>query len=168
VVLIPGLLNKIPLASLAAILLQVGYKLAKPSVIRSMYVKGMDQFIPFMVTILAILLTDLLVGISIGIAVGLLFVLKTNFQRDLITVNENGNYLIRLTDEVSFLNKAILRRTFSEIPSGSNVLIDGTRSRFIDQDILEAISDFRESAPNRNISVELKQSAVAYSPIFKI
>ena len=167
VLLIPGLLNKIPLASLAAILFQVGFKLAKPSVIMGMYHKGKDQFIPFVVTILAILLTDLLIGISIGIAVGLFFVLKTNFQRSLISVNENGNHLIRLTKEVSFLNKALLRRTFNEIPDGSKVLIDGTRSTFIDQDILETINDFRESAPNRKISVELKQSAIAYTPIFK-
>jgi len=132
-----------------------------------MYHKGKDQFIPFVVTILAILLTDLLVGIVIGIAVGLFFVLKTNFHRSLISVHENGNYIIRLTKDVSFLNKAILRRTFNEIPKGSKVLIDGTRSIFIDQDILETINDFRESAPNRNILVELKQSSIAYSPIFK-
>jgi MFS superfamily sulfate permease-like transporter len=157
----------IPLASLAAILLQVGFKLAKPSIIMGMYKKGKDQFIPFAVTILAILVTDLLIGISIGIGVGLFFVLKTNFKRTLISVNEKGNYLIRLTKEVSFLNKALLRRTFNEIPDGSRVLIDGTRSTFIDQDILETINDFRESAPNRNISVELKQSVIAYSPIFK-
>lgn len=165
--LIPGALNKIPLASLAAILLMVGYKLAKPSLIRSMYVKGKDQFIPFAVTIMAILLTDLLVGISIGIMVGLFFVLKTNFHRSLISVSENGNYLIRLTKDVSFLNKALLRQTFREIPDGSNVIIDGSRSGFIDQDILETISDFRESASNRDISVELKQSITAYNPIFK-
>lgn len=167
VMFIPFILNMIPLASLAAILFQVGFKLAKPSIIISMYKKGKDQFIPFIATIIAILLTDLLIGISIGIAIGLFFVLKTNFQRSLISVNENGNYLIRLTKEVSFLNKALLRNTFNEIPNGSTVLIDGTRSNFIDQDILETINDFRESAPNRNISVELKQSAIAYSPIFK-
>jgi MFS superfamily sulfate permease-like transporter len=167
VLFIPGVLNKIPLATLAAILFQVGFKLAKPSIIINMYKKGKDQFIPFVVTILSILLTDLLIGISIGIAVGVFFVLKTNFKRSLISVNENGNHLIRLTKEVSFLNKALLRRTFNEIPNGSKVLIDGTRSTFIDQDILETINDFRESAPNRNISVELKQSAIAYSPIFK-
>jgi MFS superfamily sulfate permease-like transporter len=167
VLLIPGILNKIPLATLAAILFQVGFKLARPSIITGMYKKGKDQFIPFVVTILAILLTDLLIGICIGIAVGLFFVLKTNFKRSLISVNENGNHLIRLTKEVSFLNKALLRRTFNEIPDGSRVLIDGTRSTFIDQDILETINDFRESASNRNISVELKQSAIAYSPVFK-
>ena len=167
VMFIPFILNMIPLASLAAILFQVGFKLAKPSIIIGMYKKGKDQFIPFVVTILAILLTDLLIGISIGIAVGLFFVLKTNFQRSLISVNENGNYLIRLTKEVSFLNKALLRNTFNDIPNGSKVLIDGTRSTFIDQDILEEINDFLQSAPGKNISVELKQSAIAYSPIFK-
>lgn len=165
--LIPGLLNKIPLASLAAILLMVGYKLAKPSLMLSMYHKGKDQFIPFMVTIIAILLSDLLIGITIGILVGLFFVLKTNFHRALFSVNENGNYLIRLTKDVSFLNKALLRQTFKDIPDGSKVIIDGSRSAFIDQDILETINDFRESADNRDISVELKQSVMAHHPIFK-
>jgi MFS superfamily sulfate permease-like transporter len=165
---IPHLLNKIPLASLAAILLMVGYKLAKPSLIRSMYYKGKDQFIPFAVTIVAILLSDLLIGITIGILVGLFFVLKTNFHRALFSVNENGNYLIRLTKDVSFLNKALLRQTFKDIPDGSTVIIDGGRSVFIDQDILETINDFRESASNRDISVELKQSVAAYNSLFKL
>lgn len=165
--LIPNLLNQIPLASLAAILLMVGYKLAKPSLILSMYKKGKDQFIPFAVTIIAILLTDLLIGITIGILVGLFFVLKTNFHRALFSVNENKNYLIRLTKDVSFLNKALLRQTFKEIPDGSKVIIDGSRSAFIDQDILETINDFRESAANRDISVELKQSLSAQNAIFK-
>ncbi|HEX6226908.1 MAG TPA: SulP family inorganic anion transporter [Chryseolinea sp.] len=165
---IPTFLNKIPLASLAAILLMVGYKLAKPSLIRNMYLKGKDQFIPFAVTIIAILLTDLLIGITIGILVGLFFVLKTNFHRALFSVNENGNYLIRLTKDVSFLNKALLRQTFKEIPDGANVIIDGARSAFIDQDILETINDFRESASNRDISVELKQTVTAYNPFFRL
>ena len=133
-----------------------------------MYYKGKDQFIPFAVTIVAILLSDLLIGITIGILVGLFFVLKTNFHRALFSVNENGNYLIRLTKDVSFLNKALLRQTFKEIPDGSNVIIDGARSAFIDQDILETINDFRESAPNRDISVELKQSVTAYNSLFKL
>jgi MFS superfamily sulfate permease-like transporter len=165
--LIPGLLNKIPLASLAAILLMVGYKLAKPSLIRNMYLKGKDQFIPFIVTIIAILLSDLLIGITIGILVGLFFVLKTNFHKALFSVNENNNYLIRLTKDVSFLNKALLRKTFKDIPNGSKVIIDGGRSAFIDQDILETINDFRESAITREISVELKQSVAAQNPIFR-
>jgi MFS superfamily sulfate permease-like transporter len=167
VLLIPGLLNKIPLASLAAILLTVGYKLAKPGIFISMYRKGTDQFIPFVVTILAILLTDLMIGIGIGMIVGLFFVLKTNFHRALFKVSEGNNHLIRLTKDVSFLNKAVLRKMFQEIPDGSYVMIDGSRSAFIDQDILEAISDFRQSAQGRNIEVELKQSVKANNPLFK-
>jgi MFS superfamily sulfate permease-like transporter len=167
VMLIPGLLNLIPLASLAAILITVGYKLVKPSLVVSMYHKGKDQFIPFLLTIVAILFTDLLVGIGIGIAVGLIFVLKTNFHKALFAVNEEKNYLIRLTKDVSFLNKALLRKTFREIPDGSYVIIDGSRSAFIDQDILETINDFRESASGRRIEIELKQSIGASNPLFK-
>lgn len=165
--LIPSLLNLIPLASLAAILLVVGFKLASPSLIKGMYKKGWDQFIPFAVTIIAILLTDLLKGISVGIMVGLLFVLKTNFRRSIITASDKDNYLIRLTGDVTFLNKALLRQTLREIPNGSKVIIDGTRPSFIDQDIAETISDFCDAAANRQIRVELKQSATALNPIFK-
>lgn len=165
--LIPGLLNKIPLASLAAILLTIGYKLAQPSLVLSMYRKGYDQFIPFAVTVVAILLSDLLTGIFIGILVGLAFVLKTNFHRALFSVNENNNYLIRLTKDVSFLNKELLRNTFRGIPDGSYVIIDGARSSFIDHDVLETINDFRESARTRNITVELKQTITAGNPLFK-
>lgn len=165
--LIPGLLNKIPLASLAAILLMVGYKLVKPSIVKEIYKKGMDQFIPFVVTIIAILLTDLLQGIMIGIVLGLLFLLKTNFHQALFSVNENGNYLIRLQKDVSFLNKALIRKVFREIPDGSYVIIDGARSTFIDHDILETIDDFRQSAITRNITVELRQSITSSNPYFK-
>jgi MFS superfamily sulfate permease-like transporter len=167
VMVIPAFLNKIPLACLAAILITVGYKLVKPSLVASMYRKGTDQFIPFIVTIIAILFTDLLIGIAIGIAVGLIFVLKTNFHQALFSVNEDRNYLIRLNKDVSFLNKAVLRKTFRQIPNGSYVIIDGSRSAFIDQDILETINDFRESASNRSIEIELKQSIGASNPLFK-
>lgn len=164
---IPGLLNKIPLASLAAILLTVGYKLAKPAIAVSMYKKGMAQFIPFAVTVLAILFSNLLIGIVIGIAVGLAFVLKSNFHQAIFTVNEDKNYLIRLNKDVSFLNKAVLREALRNIPMGSYVIIDGARSSFIDQDILETLNDFRESARSRNITVEMKQTVTAYNPVFK-
>jgi MFS superfamily sulfate permease-like transporter len=165
--LIPGLLNKIPLASLAAILLMVGYKLVKPSIFRALYVKGYDQFIPFIVTIIAILLTNLLQGIVIGIVLGIIFLLRSNFHEALFSVNENGNYLIRLMKDVSFLNKALMRKVFSEIPDGSYVIIDGSRSTFIDHDILETIDDFRQSAILRNITVELRQSVSSSNPFFK-
>jgi len=132
-----------------------------------MYLKGWDQFIPFAVTVLAILLTDLLKGISIGILVGLFFVLKTNFRRSIISASDKDNYLIRLTGDVTFLNKALLRQTLRDIPNGSSVIIDGTRPTFIDQDIVETISDFCDAASNRQIKVQLKQSATALNPTFK-
>jgi MFS superfamily sulfate permease-like transporter len=165
--IIPGLLNKIPLSALAGILLMVGYKLAKPSLFTAMYKRGFDQFIPFAVTIVAILVSDLLVGIAIGMTLGLIFILKTNFHQALFSVNDKGNYLIRLTKDVSFLNKAVLRRTFREIPDNCYVIIDGSRSTFIDSDILETIDDFQKGASARNITVELKQSVSASNPMFK-
>jgi MFS superfamily sulfate permease-like transporter len=165
--LIPGILNKIPLSALAAILFMVGYKLAKPSIFLDAYNRGIDQFIPFIVTVIAILVSDLLVGIAIGMTLGLIFILKTNFHQALFSVNDKGNFLIRLTKDVSFLNKAVLRRTFREIPDNSYVIIDGSRSTFIDADILEAIEDFQKAALARNIVVELKQSVSASHPIFK-
>lgn len=158
-ILIPSFLNLIPLASLAAILLTVGYKLAKPAIAISMYKKGKDQFIPFMVTVIAIVLSDLLIGIFIGICIGLVFVLKTNFHKAIFSVNEKDNYLIRMNKDVSFLNKAALRTTLNNIPNGSYVIIDGSRSMFIDQDIIETIEDFKDNASNRGIVLELRHSS---------
>ena len=105
--------------------------------------------------------------VAIGILVGLFFVLKTNFRRSIISASDKENYLIRLTGDVTFLNKALLRQTLREIPNGSKVIIDGTRPSFIDQDIAETIADFCDAAANRQIKVELKQSVAAFNPIFK-
>jgi len=165
--LIPGLLNKIPLACLAAILLMTGYKLAKPAMMLAMFKKGWSQFIPFMITILAILFTNLLQGILIGLSIGLIFILRANFHKALFSVQEGNRYLVRLTKDVSFLNKALLRNTLREIPDNSHVIIDGARSTFIDHDIVETIQDFQQSALSRNISVELNHSITAANPLFK-
>ncbi len=167
VLLIPGVLNLIPLASLAAVLLMVGYKLCKPSLFKEAYKKGKQQLFPFVITIVAIVLTDLLIGIIIGIVVGLFFVLKSNYQQSIFSVNSNGNYLIRLRKDVTFLNKAVIKKSLKEIPDNSFVIIDGTRSVFIDNDIIETINDFQKSATNRNITVELKKSVKAPHPMFK-
>lgn len=167
VLFIPRILNMIPLSCLAAILLTVGYKLTKPSVIKEMFAKGWQQFLPFAITIIAILLTDLLKGITVGIVIGLLFILKTNFHRSLFKVSKDGNYLIRLTRDVSFLNKAVLRRALREIPDNSYVIIDGSRSTFIDYDIQETISDFQKGASSRGITVELAKSMSASNNYFR-
>lgn len=167
VVAIPNVLNLIPLAALAGILLITGYKLTKPSLYREMFRKGWSQFLPFLVTIVAILVTNLLVGIAIGIAVGLFFVLKTNFHQAISIVKHDNNYLLRLNKDVSFLNKALLRRTFERIPDGTHLVIDGGHSFFIDADIIDTIEDFILNAPSRNITVEVKRSTASTNDLFR-
>jgi len=160
VALIPGLLNLIPLSALAAVLIYTGYKLAKPSVFVSFFKKGMDQFIPFAVTVLAIIFTDLLIGIVIGICVGLFFVLRSNFKSAVFIVHDHNKYLVRLRKDVSFLNKPILKRKLENVPAGSYVLIDISRADFIDKDVVEVMNDFMKHAHLKNIKVELKKSNV--------
>lgn len=149
-------LNTIPLACLAAILLQTGYKLAKPSLFREQFSKGWNQFLPFVITIVAILVEDLLVGIVIGLVIGLLFVLKANFLHSISITNHGSSYLLRLNKDVTFLNKAYLRKLLGGIPNDSLLTIDGKRATFVDQDILETIGDFLQEAPDRKITVEVE------------
>jgi len=158
VALIPGLLNLIPKAALAAVLIFTGYKLAKPSLFKAFYKKGMDQFLPFAITIGAILLTDLLVGVLIGIVVGLFFVLRSNFRTSVFIVHDDNKYLFRLRKDVSFLNKPIIKNKLEQVPEDSYVLIDASRADFIDKDIVETIEDFMLHAHLKHIKVELKVS----------
>ncbi len=151
-------LNAIPLACLAAILLHTGYKLAKPSMFKDYYLKGMSQLLPFVITIAAILATDLLKGMAIGMAIGLFFVIKANYHAAITltkTLTKTGNhYLITLNKDVSFLNKALLRKFILLVEENSKVTIDAQKAQFIDHDILETIDDFLASAPDGNIRVE--------------
>lgn len=167
VVVIPHILNMIPLAALAAILIMIGYKLAKVSLFREMFSKGMGQFLPFVITIVAILLSDLLIGISIGMVVGLFFVIRSNFHEAILVTKDDEKYLVKLNKDVTFLNKPSLRTALQNIPDGSFVIIDGTKSIFIDHDISEVIEDFVETSESRNISVELKKSSSSYNHLFK-
>lgn len=160
VALIPGLLNLIPKSALAAILIFIGYKLAKPALFRQYFKKGWDQFLPFVITIMAILLTDLLVGVLIGIGVGLFFVIRSNFRTAVFIVHDQNKYLFRLRKDVSFLNKPIIKNKLEEVPEDSYVLIDASRADFIDKDIVEVIEDFTIHAPLKNIIVEVKYSEV--------
>ena len=156
VLAIPGVLNKIPLSCLAAVLFMVGYKLAKPSIFINAWEKGLNQFIPFVVTVIAILFTDLLVGIGIGMVFGLFFVIKTNFHRAISITEHNGNLLLRLHKDVSFLNKAYLLKILTDIPEGTKVVLDATRANFIDNDIQEVLDDFIESCPSKNIEITIQ------------
>lgn len=166
-VLFPELLNKIPKAALAAILIFTGYKLAKIALFKEYYKKGMDQFLPFVITIAAIILTDLLVGIIIGIAAGLFFVLRSNFKTAVFVIKEEGRYLIRFRKEVSFLNKPILANYLGRIEPDSAVLIDATKSEFIDKDIIEQVNDFIEGAEKKGIRIYIKREFGNDREIFK-
>ena len=159
VAFIPAILNLIPKAALAAILIYTGYKLAKPSLFKAFYKKGWDQFLPFAITIIAILLTDLLKGVMVGIVIGIFFVLRSNFKTAVFIVNDASKYLFRLRKDVSFLNKPIIKNKLEEVPEDSFVLIDVSRADFIDKDVIEVIEDFMVHAPLKNIKVELKRSS---------
>jgi len=155
--LIPKIMNLIPLASLAAILIFVGYKLAKVSLFKEFWAKGYDQFIPFVVTILAILFTDLLVGIAIGIVVSLFYLVRTNFRSSISVSHEGDTYLVRFRKDVSFLNKALVKSTLDSIPENSYLIIDAVSADFVDRDISDTIDEFLHNAQLKNIKVEIKK-----------
>jgi carbonic anhydrase len=144
--LLSPLLNFIPLASLASILILTGYKLAKVSLFKGMYNKGLNQFIPFVVTVIAIVFTDLLIGVLIGSAFSIFYILKRNFKNAYHFNKESfhtGDIItIRLSEEVSFLNKASIKQTLADIPENSSVIIDASNSTYIDYDVMEVIRDF--------------------------
>lgn len=156
---IPAVLNLIPLASLAAILLMVGFKLAKPSLFKSMWKKGINQFIPFVITIVAILMTDLLTGIGIGLAAAVIFLLYSNFKSsyyfDEQKYKESDVIRIKFNNEMTFLNKASIVDAFSRIPDGATVELDVRESVSIDEDIKEIVADFKESTVERNITFSI-------------
>lgn len=158
---IPHLLNKIPLASLAAVLLVIGYKLASPQKFAHMWRNSKKfQFIPFVVTVVAIVWTDLLTGVAIGLAVSVYFILRGNvklayfFKKD--KHQEGETIHMELAQEVSFLNKAAVKQTFVHLPENSKVIIDASNTVYIDFDVLQLIKEFaREGAKERNITVTL-------------
>jgi MFS superfamily sulfate permease-like transporter len=158
VLLIPGLLNAIPLSALAAILIMTGYKLAKPTLFREFHAKGWDQFVPFVVTIGAILLSDLLIGILIGIGVALFYLVRSNFRSAVMVVHDKEKYLLRFRKDVSFLNKPIVKGKLESVPDGAYVLIDLTRSDFIDKDVADVINEFLHHAPLKQIRVDVRRS----------
>lgn len=160
VLLIPFVLNRIPYASLAGILLITGYNLAKPKLFRNMWSLGWKQFLPFLITIIIILATDLLIGVSIGLLLSAYFIIQNNFKAEyrISSTRKDGKeiQLIRLNSNVTFLNKVNLKKVLDEVPEDSTLIIDGSECNFIDYDILEIISEFDTKARDRNISLELK------------
>ncbi|MFD2906363.1 SulP family inorganic anion transporter [Sphingobacterium anhuiense] len=160
ILIIPNVLNFIPLSCLAAILLQTGYKLAKPALFTSMYKKGLDQFIPFFATIVAIVFTDLLMGVGIGLVVATFYILKANMQNafkfDIVKQNDYDKAVITLAEEVSFLNKAPIQQKLYSLPKSVGlIVINGTGSKFIDKDVIEVIKDFEQNALTKGKRIEL-------------
>lgn len=156
---IPAVLNLIPLASLAAILFLVGYKLAKPRLFKEMYQLGSAHFVPFMVTILGIVFTDLLMGIGMGLAVAIFYVLYNNYKKPFLFESEkhiqDGVIKIELAEDVTFINKANIQRALTQIPDGTKVIIDASKSINIDHDVIEIIDEFEANAQYRDIEVEV-------------
>lgn len=167
VLLIPGLLNRIPMASLACILIMIGLRLASPKVFRHMWKTGKHQFIPFIVTVLAVVFTDLLKGVGIGLVVSIIFILRGNmklayfFKKE--KHHEGETIHIDLAQEVSFLNKAAIKQTLAHLPPNSKVIIDAGNTVYIDYDVLELIRDFVNfGSKDKNIRVKLQNFKKAY------
>jgi MFS superfamily sulfate permease-like transporter len=160
VVSIPTILNKIPLACLAAILLMIGWKLASPSVFKHMWAAGKYQFVPFIVTVLAVVFTDLLKGVAIGLVFSVFYLLRANLQLAYFFKKEahkTGEIItMKLAQEVSFLNKAAIKQTLHDLPENAKIEIDASDSVYIDHDVLELIRDFLKiGSKDKNIDVSL-------------
>jgi MFS superfamily sulfate permease-like transporter len=160
VMLIPTLLNKIPLSVLAAVLFIVGYKLAKPALFKQMYAKGWKQFVPFVVTVVGIIFTDLLVGIGLGLGVGIVVILFKSYQNSHFLHMEdvsNGVHKVKMTlaEEVTFFNKGAILKELDQLEEGTYLQLDVRNTRYLDSDIIEILDDFAEKAKNRNINIKL-------------
>jgi MFS superfamily sulfate permease-like transporter len=153
------ILNKIPYCILAVILIRTGYNLAKPRMIRSVYKLGREQFMPFLVTVVAILFTDLLIGVGIGVAYAAYFIFKNTYKAG-FTLNTKSeghirHYYFRLAINVSFINKKKLKDELEKIPDYSVVHIDGVHSVYIDYDVIEVINEFKAKAHHKHIELNL-------------
>ena len=167
VLTIPAILNKIPLATLAAVLLLIGYKLANPKTLLHFWQKGKYQFIPFIATLLAVVFTDLLKGVALGMIISIIFVLKGNMQRAYKFRKEeyhDGDVIhIDLAQEVSFLNKAAIKTTLTSIPENSKVIINATDTVYIAHDVLDLIKEYKKiTSKEQNIKVKLVGFKKAY------
>lgn len=159
---IPFVINKIPLSAIAAILIVTGYKIARVTLFKEMFKRGLNQFIPFCITIIAILFSNLLYGIAIGIIVSIIFIIRGNFKSAILMIQDNNQYLIRFRKDITFLNKAIIKQKLESLPNNSFVLIDVKKADFIDKDVIDEINDFLCHVHLKNISVSF--SLHEYNP----
>lgn len=178
VLALPIVLNHVPNAVLAAVLIIVGYKLAKPNLFIKMWKLGWTQFLPFIVTIIVIVLTDLLKGIFIGLSIGIIVVLVKSFQNSMFLhkklEGDKEHISMKLAEEVTFLNKATIQRELNELPENSFLELDIRKTRYLDYDVVEILEDFVIQARNKNIHVTLKsergdvENPESYIEFFKL
>lgn len=162
-----SLLNFIPLAALAAVLVMVGLKLTPPKLYVEVWRMGRDQFLPFITTVIAIMVTDLLTGTMLGLGFAIFFIVLGHYS-SAIVVTDDGKYrMIRFVSNVSFLHKARLKAAFDTAPAGGHVILDGTRARSIDADIVDAIADFEKLAKERGIELSIQRSQSAFHGYFR-
>jgi MFS superfamily sulfate permease-like transporter len=170
VILIPNLLNRIPLSVLAAILLIVGFKLARPGLFKTMYQLGWKQFVPFIVTVVGIIFTDLLVGIGLGLLVGIIVILYKSYQNSHFLHKQgedvdDGRIKMTLAEEVTFFNKGAILKELDRLPENSFLELDVTNTKYLDNDIIEILDDFIHKAESRNITIKLiSQKGVVVNP----
>tara|TARA_R110000796_G_scaffold183498_1_gene299907 strand:+ start:39384 stop:40976 length:1593 start_codon:yes stop_codon:yes gene_type:complete len=160
VILIPRLLNMIPLSVLAAVLFIVGFKLAKPSLFKKMYQQGWKQFVPFIVTVVGLVFTDMLMGILLGLAVGIVVILLKSYQNSHflhIEDQSNGKHKIKMTlaEEVTFFNKGAILKELDSLPRDTYLELNLIKTRYLDNDIIEILEDFAFKAKERNIDIKL-------------
>ena len=156
VAFIPVLLNLIPLAALAAVLIATGYKLAKPKLFIERFKQGWSQFVPFVVTIVAILFTDLLIGIVIGLFIGFVFVVARNFRPAITFVCDDGDCLIRARRNLYFIHKYELQKELNRVPDNANLLIDLSSTSYVDLDNVDVLNAFIKGAAYRGIKITLR------------
>lgn len=170
VILIPTFLNMIPIAVLAAVLLIVGYKLAKPTLFKQMFSLGASQFIPFMITVLGVVFADLLIGIGLGLAVGIITILINSYQNSHflnIEKSDNGGHVVKMTlaEEISFLNKGAILNELNKLPEKTLLELDVRKTVKLNYDILEILDDFVHTSKQKNIGVKLiSAQGVVFNP----
>ena len=157
VALLGSVLNHIPLACLAALLIVVGYKLAKPSLFISIYRDGLNQFVPFILTVIGIIFTDLLVGILMGTVIGIIYVLYTNSQATFRVIRDGNKVLIKLQKDMYFLSKPRLKEALRSLKRGDSVYVDGHHATFMDHDIVTMLTDFEATARMQGIDYKLNE-----------
>lgn len=155
--LIPGVLMSIPLSCLAAILIYTGFKLTSPKIYKSVFKFGKDQFAPFMITIIVMLLTDLLKGVGIGMIAAIIFILRNNYKTPYKLFEEEiegrKNYFVKFSQQITFINKGKIATLLHKIPKGSKIFLDAGQTHFMDKDIIELINEFKRSAKYNNIEI---------------